>query len=102
MLLPASRSTAFTVGATRVPAACGWTMTRFRPPNAGPRAHPLRAWCAGPNLCPHDGGMNALRKRALRKTAIGAAHDVLAPDDVGEPHEALRHEFGMLDDIGGM
>jgi hypothetical protein len=46
--------------------------------------------------------VNAARERALRKTAIGAAHDVLAADDFGQPHDALGDQLGMLDDIGGV
>src|SRR6516165_12244205 len=46
--------------------------------------------------------MDAARERALRETAIGAAHDVLAADQLGEPHYALCDELGMLDDVGGM
>ncbi len=47
-------------------------------------------------------GMDAARERALRKAAVGAAHDVLAADDLGEPHDPLGDQFGMLDDIGGV
>src|SRR4029453_3177748 len=60
----------------------------------------LGAFGKGSQFRPHDGGGNAWRKGTLRKAAIGPAHDVLASDDVGEPHDALGHEFGMLDDIG--
>ena len=27
---------------------------------------------------------------------------VLAADDLGEPHQPLRHQLGMLDDVGGV
>ena len=61
-----------------------------------------RAFDQGFQLRPHDGRMNAARERALREAAIGAAHDVLAADDLGEPHDPLGDQFGMLDDIGGV
>src|ERR1700688_2853826 len=53
-------------------------------------------------LRPHDGRVDAARERALRETAIGAAHDVLAADDFGEPHDPLGDQLGMLDEIGGV
>src|SRR4051794_14284185 len=40
-------------------------------------------------LRPHDAGMHAAIKRALRKAAIGAGHHVLAPQQVGEAQDAL-------------
>src|SRR5262245_12735827 len=53
-------------------------------------------------LRPHDARVNALRERALGKAAVGAAQDVLSADDAGEPHQAFRHQLGMLHDVGGM
>ena len=46
--------------------------------------------------------MDTARERALGKTAIGAAHDALTADDLGEPHDALSDQFWMFDDIGGV
>ena len=46
--------------------------------------------------------MDAARERTLREAAIGAAHDIFAADDLGEPHDPLCHQFGMLDDVGGV
>ena len=48
-------------------------------------------------LPPHDRGVNFIRARKGRKAAVGAGNDALAADDVGEPAEALRDQFGMLD-----
>ena len=33
------------------------------------------------------------------EAAIGAGDDALAPDDTGEAHDALRHQFRMLDEM---
>src|SRR5882757_6059315 len=53
-------------------------------------------------LGPHDRGVHPLGKGALREAAVGAAQHILAADDLGEPNEALRHQLGMLDDVGGV
>ena len=34
------------------------------------------------------------------EAAVGAGDDALAADHVGEAHDALRHQFGMLDIVG--
>src|ERR1700744_3526990 len=39
---------------------------------------------------------------ASAEAAIGAGDNAFAADAVGETQNALRHEFGMLDDVGGM
>ena len=46
--------------------------------------------------------MHALRKRRLGEAAIGAAHDILLTDDLGKPDNALRHQFRMFDNVGGV
>ena len=46
--------------------------------------------------------MDAAEERALGEAAIGAGDDVLAPDQPGEAHDALGHQLGMLDDVGGV
>src|SRR5215510_14060349 len=51
-------------------------------------------------LRPHDRGMDATMERALREAAIGPGNDVLAADQLGEPHDPLGNEGRMLDDIG--
>ena len=51
---------------------------------------------------PHDRGMNATVERPLRKAAISAGDNVLAPDNIGEPHNALGDKLGMLDHVGGV
>ena len=35
------------------------------------------------------------------EAAIGAGDHLVAADDLGQPHDALRHQIGMLDIIGG-
>ena len=46
--------------------------------------------------------MNATYERRLRKATIGSTDHILAPDNPAKPDDALRHQFGMLDDIGGV
>ena len=46
--------------------------------------------------------MDALVERLLREAAVGAGDDVLAADQLGEPHDALGDQLGMLDDVGGV
>ena len=46
--------------------------------------------------------MDALVERLLREAAVGAGDDVLAADELGEPHDALGHQLGMLDHVGGV
>ena len=53
-------------------------------------------------LRPHDALVYALGERALREAAIGAGHDILAADELSQSHQPLRHQFRMLDDVGGM
>jgi len=44
--------------------------------------------------------MNAAIEGALRETAIGARHHVLASQHIGEAQDAFGYELGMLDHIG--
>jgi len=37
--------------------------------------------------------MDAPCARTLREAAIGAAHDVFAPDDLGEPDDTFGNQF---------
>src|SRR5262249_61154784 len=53
---------------------------RSRAPQ-GPGRNP-RAFDQGFQLRPHDRRMNTTRERAFREAAIGAAHDLLATDDL--------------------
>ena len=46
--------------------------------------------------------MDAAIERALGETAIGRSNDVLAADQLREADDALRHQLGMLDDVGGV
>ena len=39
---------------------------------------------------------------APAQAAIGAGNDVFAADDVGEGEDAVGHQFGVLDEIGGV
>jgi hypothetical protein len=39
---------------------------------------------------------------ALGKAAVGAGKHVFPPDEFGKPHDALRHQLGMLDQVGRM
>src|SRR6516164_6126215 len=50
-------------------------------------------------LRPHDGGMDAPIEGALRKSAIGAGHDVLAPQEIGKTQDAFGDELRMLDHV---
>ena len=50
-------------------------------------------------LRPHNRGMHPPVERALREAAIGARDHVLAPQEFRVTHNALGHQFGMLDDI---
>src|SRR5262245_2609226 len=59
-----------------------------------------RAFCQCPQLRPHDAAVDAAGKRALRETAIGTGHQVVATDALGKAHEPLSHELRMLDDVG--
>src|SRR5262245_56583062 len=61
-----------------------------------------RALCERFELRPHDGGMNAAMERALREAAVGPGDDVLAAEKLGEPHDPLGDERGMLDDVSGV
>src|SRR3954465_13915284 len=45
-------------------------------------------------LGPHDARVNPLRERTLGEAAVGAAHHVLAADNLGEPRKPLRHQLG--------
>jgi hypothetical protein len=54
-----------------------------------------------PRQDPSDAGRVSIR-RALRKAAMGAGNDVVAPDQPRQPHDTLADEFGMLDDVGGV
>jgi len=44
--------------------------------------------------------VDAAGQRALRETAIGARHQVVATNALGTAHESLGHELRMLDDVG--
>src|ERR1700737_1280050 len=44
-------------------------------------------------------GPGDLRMRAPAEAAIGSGHDILSADALGETHEALRDQLGMLDGI---
>ena len=43
--------------------------------------------------------MDAPDEGALGESAVGAAHHVLAADELREPDEPLGDELGMLDDV---
>ena len=43
--------------------------------------------------------MHALRERALGEAAIGTSHHAVATHQLRDPHEPLRDELGMLDDV---
>src|SRR3954467_3134728 len=53
-------------------------------------------------LRPHDLRMHAGEIGHLREAAVRACDHVLAPDEAGQPDDALGDEFGMLDDVGGV
>jgi len=36
------------------------------------------------------------------EAAVGAGDDILATDQVGKAHNALRYQLRMFDDVGGM
>src|SRR5262245_18377618 len=59
-----------------------------------------RAFGQCPQLRPHDTAVDAAGKRALRETAIGTGHQVVATDALGKAHEPLGHELRMLHDVG--
>ena len=46
--------------------------------------------------------MDPAVKWALGKPAIGPGDDVLAPDQSRQPHDALGHQFRVLDHVGGV
>ena len=46
----------------------------------------------------HLGAVERLRREA----AVGAGHDVLAADELGEAHDPLGDQLGMLDDVAGV
>src|SRR5882672_498947 len=52
-----------------------------------------------PQLGPLDRRVHPADVRALGEAAVGAAHHVLAADDTSEPGKALRHQFGMFDNV---
>src|SRR4051812_16639465 len=56
-----------------------------------------RTLCQGLELRPRD-----LRMRAAAEPAIAAGDDVFLADAIGEALDALRNDFRMLDDIGGV
>src|SRR5215467_3887659 len=39
---------------------------------------------------------------APAQAAVGARYDIFATDDVGEGENAIRHQFRVLDEIGGV
>src|SRR5438093_4563596 len=53
-------------------------------------------------LRPHDRGMDPAMERALCEAAVGPGDDVLAAEKLGEPHDPLGDQRGMLDHVGGM
>jgi hypothetical protein len=65
-----------------------------RDPRAFGEARELRPDDLGLDLRPRGG--NERRGKA----AVGAGDDALAADELGETHDALGHQLGMLDDHG--
>src|SRR5262249_29724438 len=59
-----------------------------------------RAFGQCPQLRPHDAAVDPAGKRALRESAIGTGHQVVATDALGKTREPLGHELRMLDDVG--
>ena len=59
-------------------------------------ARDRRAVTQGAQLGPGD-----LRMQS-RPAAVGAGDDVFAADDVGESDDAIRYQFRVLDEVGGM
>src|SRR4051794_26610826 len=47
-------------------------------------------------------GPGDLRVDATAQPAVGRADDLLGPDDVDEPPDAISHEIGVLDHVGGV
>jgi hypothetical protein len=46
--------------------------------------------------------VNAPVERPLGEPAVGARHDPVPADELRQAHDALRHELGMLDHVGGV
>src|ERR1019366_4336358 len=73
------------------------TVHRLRPKLPGRNA---RAFDQAPELGPHDLGLDLrpLTPNQRRgKAAIGTGNYPLAPDDPGQPHDALGDQIGVLD-----
>src|SRR5579862_3083719 len=46
--------------------------------------------------------MHAAMERPLSEAAIRTGNEIFAPDQPRQPHDALGHQFRMLDNVGGM
>jgi hypothetical protein len=60
-------------------------------------ARDRRAVAQGAQLGPGD-----LRMHSPAETAVGAGDNVFSADDVGESDDAIRYQFRVLDEVGGM
>ena len=71
---------------------------------AGPQfpARDAGAFDQRPQLGPGNIGMHFVAGARCAKTAIGAGDHALASDHLGEPNDALRHQFRMLDQMNAM
>src|SRR4051812_23861513 len=74
----------------------------LRSPRPKVRAGKAGAFDQRFELRPHDLRMHAGKVGHLREAAVRACDHVLAPDEAGQPDDALGDEFGMLDDVGGV
>src|SRR6478735_7017704 len=75
------------------------TLHRLSSPQ--PRARDAGTFDERRELGPDDRWRDrVLLRRKGREAAISAGDDPLAPDDIGYITDALRHEAGMLDEIG--
>src|ERR1700739_3654823 len=83
---------------TRAPAGCCSDAPLLSPaPQLLRREAGAFAQCR--ELGPYDGRMDLAGGREARKAAIGARDDILAPDSLREPRDALRDRLGVLDEI---
>ena len=104
----------FPVGARRGSAIAGNRRTgprtfvaagiRSRRRGAPPKfaARQLRTLGQRFKLRPHDRGMHPPVEHSLSKSAVGAADDALASDQLGEAYQAFGDEFWMFDHVGGV
>ena len=58
-----------------------------------------RAFDHGAQLGPCHVRMHFITRAGRAEAAIGAGDDALAPDDIGEPDDALRHKLRMLHEM---